>query len=74
MSRIDTDLWELWEGSDDNSAILQTKCDAGCDKGLLLTPARFCPHCGGSGFKNRTIYFQKCSHKDCFRCEDEEDE
>lgn len=29
----------------------QRPCDAeGCDRGLLLAPARFCGRCGGSGY------------------------
>jgi len=28
----------------------QRPCDAGCDRGLLLAPARFCARCGGSGY------------------------
>ncbi len=46
-----------WEGSGDY-VILQRDCDAdGCDRGLLLYPARFCGKCHGSGYLTRTVPF-----------------
>jgi len=33
----------------------QRPCDAGCDKGLLLTPVRFCGKCGGTGYLVRWV-------------------
>lgn len=38
-------LWQLWGDR------LQRTCEAeGCQRGLLLTPGRFCSACRGSGF------------------------
>jgi len=35
-------------GPDDEC--IQRPCDAGCDRGMFHSPARFCENCGGSGF------------------------
>lgn len=46
----DGHLWQLWEYEDLGEIHLQRACDAeGCEKGLLLAPARFCPKCSGRG-------------------------
>jgi hypothetical protein len=48
--QVDDVEWERWNyGTDDN--MFQRVCDAkGCDRGLLLAPARDCWKCGGSGY------------------------
>lgn len=47
-------LWQLWEY--EGEMHLQRNCDVeGCEKGLLLTPARFCSTCKGEGYITRTF-------------------
>lgn len=44
-----------YEWHDDAQVAFQRPCDAGCDRGLLLSPARFCTKCGGSGYLVRIV-------------------
>lgn len=74
MPRLDDKLYELWEGFENGQAILQTPCDEpGCDKGLIYSPVRNCPRCGGAGYLTRRIYLQECPHKDCIECDDDDE-
>jgi hypothetical protein len=53
---------------------VQTPCNAGCEKGLLYAPARFCGACGGSGFTVRWATWRGDLPPDhCPDAEDRED-
>lgn len=39
----------VWESFGDDEVLIQTVC-GNCEKGMLYSPARFCPECSGSGF------------------------
>lgn len=41
--------WERYHYGPDGD-VFQQQCHGGCDYGLLLSPARDCPTCGGSGY------------------------
>lgn len=48
---VDWDIYEWPIDSDPARVVWQRACTAvGCDRGLLLRPARDCPACRGSGY------------------------
>lgn len=54
-------LWQLWDDYGGKEIRLQRAC--GCEKGLLLSPARFCPRCKGEGYIVKTFKLEQAEAK-----------